>query len=120
MTKKTTNQERGRYSRNKGKVFEQALVRLFKEHGFLAKREWEYDEGKTYDVTVKVDNQTSFRIQAKCMANQPNISKIMSEMEVDEINDIPMVVFKVSRKGVYAAFKIDDAMLLMNAFGIRK
>jgi len=100
----------GAARRRKGIAFEQEICRDLQKNGFPeAKRHFEFrsDDAKGVDL----DGTFPFAIQAKCKQTQPNIIEAMPE--IDDPMIVPVVIFKVTNKGTYAAFKYEDALQLM-------
>ncbi len=105
----------GKSQRTKGHNFEREIAQDLQTHGFpKARRHLEYqsEEAKGVDLT----GTESFVVQCKCMKKVPNIPQVMETIATDDVHEIKVVVFRVSGKGTFAAFKWKDALLLMSAF----
>jgi hypothetical protein len=101
-------------SRNKGHSFERKIAKDMQSIGYKgARRQLEYHTDDANGVDIQ--QTPPFKIQCKAMKNQPSIHKVMDEVEAER-EEIPVVIYKVDRKGTYAAFKIDDALRLMKIF----
>ena len=86
-----------------------------RKYGFKeARRQLEYHEKDANGVDLQGTGQ--FAVQCKALNTTPNIPQVFTEIKQHTIEHIPMVVFKVDGKGIYAAFKWEDALLLTSAF----
>lgn len=102
----------GKGRRQKGLQFERDLAIMLRRIYPEVKRhlESQSQEAKGYDL----DNTGPYRIQAKCMAKVPNIPEVFKEFKTGP-ECVQVVMFKVTGKGIYAAFKVDDALKLIEA-----
>lgn len=106
----------GKAQRTKGHSFERKTAEDMRRVGFSeARRQLEYHKDDAQGVDLQ--NTGVFDVQCKAMKKQPNVPRVFSEMPVDP-ERIPVVVYKVDRKGTYATFKWEDAKLLMGAFDV--
>jgi len=104
----------GKSQRTKGHSYERFTAQKMREIGYPeARRHLEYQDGEANGIDIA--NTGQFAVQCKAMKNQPNLPKVFGELKNKE-DEIPVVVFKVDRKGEYACFKLEDALMLMQAF----
>lgn len=103
-----------KYQRTKGASWEREVSRRLRSVGFTqAKRHLEFQsEEAAQGRDIDLGDSCQFKIQCKSMANTPSMPAVFKEIEVKE-DDIPVVVFKVTGKGEYACFKLEDALVLM-------
>jgi Holliday junction resolvase len=103
----------GKASRTKGHSFERKIARKMQEVGFEnARRHLEYhmDDAKGVDI----DNTDPFKIQCKALKKTPNIPKVFDEIKDVDEDGIPVVAFKVDRKGEYICLKLQDFLNLVD------
>jgi len=101
----------GKTSRTKGHSFERKVAKDMQEIGFpKARRQLEYHADDANGIDIQ--NTGRFKIQCKAMKKQPNVPEVMKNIQTKR-DDIPVVVYKVDRKGTYVAFKYEDALSLM-------
>lgn len=79
-----------------------------------ARRHLEYQDGEANGIDIA--NTGHYKVQCKCLRNQPNIPAVMKEIQNVGIEEIPMVIWKQDGKGEFAAFRLEDAILLMSRF----
>jgi hypothetical protein len=105
----------GASQRNKGHSFERTVVNKLKEEGIQAERVLEYQQHQAKGVDVSTEK---FAIQCKAKKTQPNVPNVFNEIQ--DTKRIPVVIYKIDRKGTFATFKIDDALTLMKLFDKKK
>ena len=112
---KSAASKRGKANRTRGHSFERTTSKMLRENGFPeARRHLEYQKEEANGIDI--DNTEPFLIQCKATNNQPNIPKVMKEIKQNNVENIPVVFYKVTGKGTYAAFKVEDALMLMKLF----
>lgn len=100
-------------SRRKGHSFERTVATDLKKHGFPnAKRHLEYQSEEAKGVDL--DHTGPFAVQCKSLKKTPNIPEVMKEIDFAE--RVPVIVFSVTGKGKFMAFRYEDALHLMQAF----
>lgn len=104
----------GKAQRTKGHSFERTIAQELRKIYPEARRHLEYQDGEANGIDIA--NTGHYKVQCKCLKNQPNIPAIMKEFQGLTNDDIPVVVWKQDGKGSYAAFKLEDAILLMSRF----
>lgn len=104
----------GKAQRTKGHSFERRVAALLRKIYPESRRLLEYQDGEANGVDIK--NTGNFKVQCKAMRAQPRIASIFTEFKKLTQEDIPCVVWKQDGKGEYIAFKLEDALLLINAF----
>mgnify|MGYP003151802487 CR=1 FL=1 len=106
----------GKSERTKGHSFERWLAREFRELGYEdARRHLEYQDGEANGYDLAGTGQ--IKVQAKAYKRMPNIPKAMALIEHGP-DDIPMVISKIDRKGIYATIPWEDMKLLIKAWKI--
>jgi len=77
-----------------------------------ARRHLEYhgDDAKGVDI----DNTGPYKIQCKALKKTPNIPKVFDEIKDIGEYDVPVVAFKVDRKGEYVCLKLQDFLELVD------
>lgn len=101
-------------SNKKGKSFERFVVNKLRATYPDAKRHLEFQTQEAKGVDL--DNTGPFKVQCKALSKVPNIPQVFAEFKDLSQHEIPVVIFKVDGKGSFAAFRIDDALILLDAF----
>jgi len=99
----------GKSSRDKGLNFERSICEMLRPYYPQAKRHLESQSQEAFGVDI--DNSGQYKIQCKCTAKVPNIPQVFKEFK--DQSQINVVIFKVTNKGTYAAFRVEDALKLM-------
>ena len=104
----------GKSQRTKGHQFERRVAADMREIGYEeARRQLEYNEDDANGIDIQ--NTKPFAVQCKAMKQQPNVPKVMKEIK-HSFDEIPVVVYKVDNKGIFAAFRYEDALDMMKVF----
>ena len=102
---KKTPQQRGRASKNKGKVGERELANILKEHGFNARRNQQYNGAVGDADVVGVPN---IHIECKRVESL-NLSKAMEQSKRDARDgEAPMVFHRKNREPWYVTMTLED------------
>jgi len=104
----------GKSQRTKGHSWERKVASDMRSVGFeKARRALEYhpDDAKGVDL----QDTGKFDVQCKALKIQPGIPAVMKEIK-GKPEQIPVIVFKIDNRGSYAAFKYEDALMLMSLF----
>lgn len=102
---KKTPQQRGRASKNKGKVGERELANILKEHGFNARRNQQYNGAVGDADVVGVPN---IHIECKRVESL-NITKAMEQATEDARDgEIPAVFHRRNNKPWLVTMHLDD------------
>ena len=101
-------------SRDKGARFERFLAKKLREYGYEAERGCQHSGGK--DSPDVKTNMRGVHIEAKAV-EKLNIWNALMQSERDAGEDeMPVVIFKRNRSGIYVAMSLDNFMELYTAW----
>lgn len=104
----------GKMSRNKGARFERQVAQMLREYGYEAERGCQHAGGK--DSPDVKTNMPNIHIEAKAVEHL-NLWNAIAQSEHDAGEDeMPVVMFKRNRSGVYVTLSFENFMKLYQAF----
>ena len=104
----------GKASRDKGARFERTLSKMLREYGYEAERGCQHAGGK--DSPDVKTNMPNIHIEAKAVEHL-NLWNAIAQSERDAGEDeMPVVMFKRNRSGVYVTLGFENFMKLYQAY----
>ena len=103
----------GKGYRKKGLDFEREVAVALRGIFPNARRHLEVQIGENNGIDL--DFTDPFKIQCKALNRVPNLPLVFSEFKGLTPTDIPVVAFKVTGRGSYAALRLQDLLKLLDA-----
>ena len=109
--KKRNASQRGKFSRVKGRAFEQEIARRFRVVFKDAKRHLEFQTQEAHGVDL--DNTGVYRVQCKRGRRYASLSAMKEICYAPELGEVPVLVTQGDHQDVLAVLPFEDFLRLL-------